>query len=694
MKKFEPKNIRNIALIGHGQTGKTMLSEAMLFGSGAITRMGTTAAGNTIMDFEAEEVKRASSISCGLAHLEWNKHRINLIDTIGDANFFTDSVNAMTAVDGAVLVICAAGGVEVQTEKAWDRAEELGLPRIMFINKMDRDRADFDTVLNEIREVFKVNPMPLQIPIGKEAGFTGIVDVLAGKAYTYKDDGSGKFTEGEIPDDLTDQVAKYRGLAIDAIADTDDELMEKVLEEQEITTEELIEGLKKGVASGSIAPVLCGSAEKNIGISQLMDLVVGGLPSPLDRPAIEAYQGEEKIELKADSGGQMAAIVFKTTIDAFAGKLTIFRVFSGSVSGDSMVYNSSKDCKERLGQLLKIFGKKQDSIDTAVTGEIVAVQKMKETATGDTLVAEGSKLRFDLLKKPATSIAYALQPKNLADEAKISTALNRLLEEDPTLEVKHDSQTKQILLAGMGQGHIELSVERLKRKYGVEIDLEMPRVPYKETIRKSVKNIEGKHKKQTGGRGQFGVCFIDVDPLSRGEGFEFLNNIVGGAIPRQWIPAVEKGIQERMAKGAIAGYPIVDFRVRLFDGKFHDVDSSEMAFKIAGSLAFKNAVVEANPCLLEPIMDIEVTVPEENTGDIMGDINSRRGRVSGAERRGKNAVIKGQVPMAEILRYEPDLRSMTSGKGSYVATFLRYDELPQHLAQKVIDAAKMEEEEE
>ena len=696
MKTFEPKLIRNVALIGHGQAGKTLLAEALLFTAGAITRLGTTAAGNTTMDVEPEEIKRRASISAGLAHVEWKKHRINLIDTVGDANFFTDTLNCLAAVDGAVLVVCAASGIEVQTEKAWDRAQELGLPTVVFVNKMNRERADFDAVLAGIRRVFGVNPMPLQIPMGKEAGFTGVVDVLARKAYAYAADGSGKFTEGDVPADLAETLQEYRSKAIDAIADTNEDLMLKVLEDQEITTEELVDGLKAGVASGKILPVLCGAADANIGAAQLLDLIVGGLPSPLDRPAIpaEPVGGGDPVEIAPDPAGPLAALVFKTVIDPFAGKLNLLRVWSGKLDADSTFYNATQDLKERIAQPVKLFGKKTEAIDGAVTREIVAVQKLKETKTGDTIAAESRKVVIPRLKFFWPGIAYAVQPRQQSDEAKVSSALQRLLEEDPTLEIRRDEQTHQILLAGMGQGHIELSVEKLKRKYGVDIDLHMPHVPYKETIRKPAKDIEGKHKKQTGGRGQYGVCYIDVEPLPRGGGFEFADNIVGGSIPRQYIPAVEKGVRERMAKGAVAGYPIVDTKVRLFDGKFHEVDSSEMAFKIAGSLAFKIGVMQADPYLLEPIMNIEITVPEEYTGDIMGDLNSRRGRVSGIDTKGKSSVVKGQVPMGEILRYEPDLRSLTSGKGYYVASFSHYEELPAHLAQKVIAESKVEEEEE
>jgi elongation factor G len=695
MKKFESKTIRNVALVGHGQAGKTMLTEALLFKSGATTRLGTTGAGNTITDFEPEEINRGASMSSGFAHLEWNKHRVNLIDTVGDANFFADTINCMAAVDAAVVVIDAAGGVEVQTEKAWERADELRLPRVVFVTRMDKDRADFDRILSEIHEVLGVIPMPLQIPIGAESGFKGVIDVLMRKAYIYKTDGSGEFSTGEVPADLADAVEEYRQRAVDAIADTDDTLMEKVLEDQAITGEELLVGLKSGVAGGTIVPVVCGSGEKNIGMAQLLDLIVEGLPSPLDRPPVTAKKpgDDEVVEIAPDPAAPVAALVFKTVLDPFAGKLSIFRVFSGTVEPDSTLLNANKDKKERISQVLKVFGKKQDSLGTAVCGEIVAVKKLDGTSTGDTLCGEGRPVRFDRVVFPPTSIAYAVKPRAQADEAKISTALQRLLEEDPTLQIRRDERSHQMLLAGLGQGHIELSIEKIRRRYSIELDLELPRVPYRETIRRSVKDVEGKHKKQTGGRGQFGVCYIDVDPMPRGTGFEFLDNIVGGSIPRQYIPAVEKGIQERMAKGAIAGYPIVDTRVRLFDGKFHDVDSSEMAFKIAGSLAFKNAVVQADPCLLEPIMTLEVTVPDEYTGDVMGDINSRRGRVSGVDSKGKYAVVKGQVPMSEILRYEPDLRSMTSGKGNYVAVFSHYEELPTHLAEKVISGAKLEEEE-
>lgn len=688
----EPSVLRNIGIFGHGSTGKTSLSEAILYCGGATTRLGRVEDGNTMMDFEAEEIRKTSSISMALGCLNWKKRHFNIIDTPGDANFIADAKNVLPAVECALLVICAASGVEVQTEKLWDICQERGLSKILFINKMDRERADFFNVLNDIRDTFKVSLMPLQIPIGKEDSYKGVVDLISQKAYEF--DAEGKPTTVDIPADMVDQVEQYRTQAIESIAENDEELMEKYLEGEELPMDKVFSVLQQGVASGEIIPVLCGSATKNKGIHQLLDFLGETVPSPLDREEFVGHKPDSDEELKriASMDAPFSALVFKTIVDPFAGKLTVFRVLSGQVEPDSSVKNTTRDTKERFGQILKLIGKKQDAIDKAVTGDIVAVAKLKDTATGDTLCDERNEpIVYDMIHFPGASLSFAIQPKSKGDEDKIMSGLTRLMEEDPTIRVTRDQQTHEIILSGMGTGHLEVTVEKLKRKFGVEVLLKTPKVPYKETI-KGKATIRYRHKKQTGGRGQFGECEIVLSPKERGTGYEFIDKIFGGSIPRQFIPAVDKGIQESMVKGVLAGYPVVDFQIELTDGKYHPVDSSEMAFKMAGSMAFKQAVQQAKPTLLEPIVKMEIIVPEENTGDIMGDLSSRRGAVSGYETKGKNTIIRATVPMAEVLRYEPDLRSMTSGKGNFIAEFSHFQEVPHEGQQKIIEASQKEKE--
>jgi elongation factor G len=692
MKVVESAKIRNVGLFGHGSSGKTSLAEALLFNAKATTRLGRVEDGNTIMDWEPEEIGKTYSINTGIGSLEWKKHRVNILDTPGGANFISDARFAMVATDLALINVCAASGVEVQTQNFWDLAIEKALPRLVFINKLDRERADFFGTLKNIQETFKVTLTPLQIPIGEEASFKGVIDLLAGKAITFV---NGEPTVGDVPSDMQAQFEEYRTKAIEAIAENDEELMMAYFEGEELSPEAIAAALKQGLTSGQIVPVLCGAASRNIAIQPLLDLIVDAGPSPLDRgPSTGVVPGtEEPVERQSSADEPFSAIVFKTIIDRHAGRLTVMRVLSGAVKPDSLMLNPNRGIKERWGQIFKVTGKEKDSIDEGVVGDIVAVAKLKETLTSDTLCDEKAPIQYDLIKIPQASINFSIQPKSQGDEEKITAGLSRLCEEDPTIGIHFDDQTKELIIAGVGQGHVEITVEKLRRKFGVEVTLSTPKVPYKETI-KQESRARHRHKKQTGGRGQFGECELVIRPKTGTETYVFIDKIVGGVIPRQYIPAVDKGVQERLARGVIAGYPLVDLEVEVVDGKFHPVDSSEAAFKMAGSMCTKKAVEGAKPCLLEPIMNMKIVAPEENTGDVMGDLSSRRGRPAGMESSGKNAVIRAQVPLAEILRYQPDLRSMTSGQGAFTMSFSHYEEVPGDIAQKIIDGAEKEDEEE
>jgi elongation factor G len=679
--------LRNVALVAHGGAGKTSLAEAMLFKAGVTTRQGRVEEGNTVMDYEPEELKRQTSISTSFAQVPWNKHDITIIDTPGDQNFFTDTKLCMQAGDAAIVVVDAVDGIKVQTEKAWEFTGEFKLAAMIFVNKMDRERADFQRALDDIRESFE-SPKPLltQLPIGKEAGFKGIVDLVTMKAYTYDD--AGKMSVADIPADMQDEAAAEREKLIENVAEADDALVEKYLEGEALSDDEIKSTLRKGIISRQFAPVLFGSANKSIGIDKLMDFIVNCMPSPVDSgPRIAKGADGSEVEKHPDKNAPFSAFVFKTVADPYAGRLSIFRVVSGTLGGDGTFYNTTKDVKERYNQLLMITGKEQKNVSQAEPGSILAVAKLKETTTGDTLCAETDKVTFETAEPIPTLITFALQPKSKGDEDKILSSLNRLLEEDQGLKIDRNMETKEILLSGSGQVHIEATIEKLKRKFNVEVNLSPPKVPYRETIKKKVR-VQGRHKKQTGGHGQFGDCWIQLEPLPRGQGFEFVDAIVGGVIPRQYIPAVEKGIVESSQRGVLAGFPCVDFKVTLDDGSYHAVDSSEMAFKIAGSLAFKKAAEQATPVLLEPIMKVQITAPDEFMGDIMGDLNGRRGRVLGMENAGKYQIINAEVPMAEILTYAPDLRSMTGGRGIYTMEFVRYDEVPSQLAEKLLAEIK------
>ena len=678
---------RNIALVSHGGAGKTSLSEVILFKTGVTNRIGRVEDGSTVMDFEPEELKRNASLSSGFAQYEWDKHTVTIIDTPGDQNFFTDTKLCMQAADGTVMLVDAVDGVKVQTEQAMEFAKDFNTPCMFFINKLDRERADFARTLQDITDSLELKPITLQLPIGSEENFNGIVDLVAMKAYIY--DESGRATAGDIPADMQDQVENEREKLIEDVAEADDELIERYLEGEELSDDDIKSALKTGVLARTFAPVLCGSAIKGIGIDLFMDSINSCMPSPLEIAPKAGTNPADSSEVMREPNPEapFSGFVFKTIADPYAGRLSIFKVVSGALGSEGNFYNATKETKERFNQLLTLNGKDQKPASEAGPGAIVAVAKLKETTTGDTLCVDSDKVLFTCADPLQPLITFALEPKSKGDEDKIFGSLSKLLEEDTALKLDRNAETKEILLSGSGQVHIEATIEKLKRKFNVEVNLHTPKVPYKETIKKKVR-VQGKHKKQSGGHGQYGDCWIDMEPMPRGSGFEFVDAIVGGVIPRQYIPAVEKGIAEACPKGVLAGFPCIDFKVTLNDGSFHQVDSSEMAFKIAGSLAFKKAAESANPVLLEPIMKVTITTPDEYMGDIMGDLNGRRGRVLGMDTAGKNQVINAQVPMSEFLTYAPDLRSMTGGRGMFTMEFSHYDEVPVQMADKIIEGLK------
>jgi elongation factor G len=682
--------LRNVGIIAHGGAGKTSLAEALLYNAKATDRMGRVDDGSSNFDYDPEEIRRKITISTSFHHYAWNKVEVTLADTPGYINFEADTRACMRVLDGAVLLVNAVSGVEVQTEKMWKFAVESDVPVVAFISKMDRERADFGKAVEEIADILRVNAVPVQLPLGREAGFKGVVDLFRMKALVYKGD-SGEFDLTDIPADVADAAKKARERLVEASAESDDALIEKYLEGAELSEEEIRKGFAAGVLTKKFLPVLCGSALRNIAIQPLLDMINYALPDPSYRKEVKGIHPKSKaaVTRAISEKAPFSAQVFKTLADPYAGKLSIFKIFSGTLTPDMSPLNSSKDASERIGQILKLEGKKQKPTGSASAGEIVAVAKFKETSTGDTLCDPKNPIVFPRPPAVEPVISFAIRPKTRNDEDKLGTSLARMIEEDPTVRFRKESQTREFILAGMGETHLEVVVEKLKRQYGVEVELRTPKIPYLETI-KGKAEAQGKHKKQTGGRGQYGDCWIRIEPLPRGKGFEYVDAIVGGSIPRQYIPAVEKGVVERLSKGVIAGYPVVDVRVTVFDGSFHTVDSSEMAFKIAGSLAFKKAALEAKPILLEPIAEMEVVVPEESVGDIIGDLNGRRGRVLGVDAHGKNQVVKVQVPLAEVLRYSSDLRSITSGRGQFTMAVSHYEEIPAAIAEKVIAESKKE----
>jgi elongation factor G len=698
MKRPETAKIRNVALVAHGSAGKTTLTEAMLFTAGATTRLGRVEDGTTTTDFDEDEIRRRISISAALAWCEWKGCKFNLVDTPGFAAFLTDARNALRVVDGAVVVVGAPDGVKVQTEKVWSTAATQDLPRVIYLSKMDRERADFTRALEDVRKNLSPKAVPVQVPIGQEAGFTGVVDLVRMRAIRFATDGSGKATEGDVPADVKPLAETQRAALVEAVAEADDRLLEKYLESGELTEAEFREGLTRGIREQKVYPVLCGAPPRNIGVSPLLDLLAETFPSPLDRPPVEGrdLKGNGPVRREVKDDAPFSALVFKTVADPYAGKVTMFRVYSGTMTSDSTIFNATKGVKERVGQLLLLRGKQQTSVEALGAGDMGVVVKLKETGTGDTLCDEKAPIRLPEISFPAPVISFAVEPKAKGDEDKMSTAFTRLREEDPTIQVRYDPQTKETVVSGMGRAHVEIVAERLKRKFGVDVTLKTPRVPYKETIKIRAREVQGRHKKQTGGRGQFGDCWIHMEPLPRGGGFEYVNQIVGGAIPRNFIPAVEKGIVEGMERGPVAGFPVVDFRVTLYDGSTHPVDSSELAFKLAGRLAFRKAVAQAKPTLLEPIMTVEVVAPGDCMGDIVGDLNSKRGRVLGVEAKGRNQAVKAHVPLAEMLEYDPRLRSITGDRGDYTMEFSHYEEVPGQIQERIVAEVKrpVEEEEE
>jgi elongation factor G len=676
----EPGKIRNVAVVGHRGTGKTSLVEAMLFQAGAVNRLGAIEQGTTTTDWDEDEQRRQMSLSAALAHLEWQGRKINLIDTPGDPGFQGDQITAFRVVEGALFVLSAVMGVEVGTSRAWERAESLDLCRVVFVNMLDRERADFFRALEQLRGQLSERCVAVHLPIGAEHEVSGIVDLLHMKAYP-SPEGQREEAPGPIRNELADQVAEYREKLLDAVVETDDALMERYLEGQELSDEEVARALKDAVTRGEIFPVACGVATKNLGTTALLDLIVEGVPSPAKKPS----------PLSVDGGGP-AAFVFKTIADPFAGRINVFRILDGTLSGDTTLLNLRTRGKERVGQLLALQGKEHEAAADFGAGDIGAVAKLKDVQTGDLLLTQERDADLPSLDFPEPVMSFAVTPKAKGDEDKVASSLRRLGEEDPTLILRRDEQTGEHLLSGMSQMHVEVAVERLKRRFGVDVDLHQPRVPYLETIRKDAR-ARHRYKKQTGGRGQFGDCEIVIEPLDGGEGYEFVDEIVGGVIAQSFRPAVDKGIQEAMRSGELAGAPVKGVRVRLVDGQQHSVDSSEMAFKIAGSMAFKEAYQKADPVLLEPIMEVDVTVPDEAVGAVNGDLNSRRGRLLGMEPAGGMTTIRAEVPMAEILTYSQSLTSLTGGRGDYHMHFARYEQVPPHVAQKVIDERSKEKEE-
>jgi elongation factor G len=690
MRVYESDNIRNVGLIGHGASGKTSLTSAMLFVSGAVNRLGRVEDGNTVTDWEDEEIERKISISSALAYAEWNKHKLNLLDTPGYRPFLNDTRLALRVADAAVVLVDAVAGVEVQTEKVWEFADEFDLPRIIVVNKLDRDNASFQRALDSIAEVFGRAPIPIQLPLGLERDFSGILNLISNKAYRFERDGSGKFKEVESPEALRAQAGQHRDKLIERVAESSDELMEKYFAHGTLEGDDLIQGFRKAFAERSIMPILAASATLNIGVPQVLDAIVDFFPAPTRRKVHGVHpKTKEPVERAVSSQEPLAAYVFKTVADPFTGRISMLRIYSGVMKSDTQYYNQSKEKPEKFGPLQALQGKATTPLGEAQAGDLIAVTKLKETTTGDTLCDPAHPILFPAVEMPEPSITFAIEPKSRGDEDKISSALARITEEDPAIKYHRDPQTKQLLLSGTGQLHVEVTVAKLRKRYGVEVLLKTPKIPYRETIRGRA-DVQGRHKKQTGGHGQFGDCRIKLEPLPRGANFEFVDEIFGGAIPRNYIPAVEKGIQDAATRGFLAGYPVVDFRVTLYDGSYHPVDSSELAFKVAGSLAFKKGMEEAHPVLLEPIMNVEIYAPQEYAGDIMGDLTSRRGRLQGIDVKRGTQVIKAQVPMAEMVTYAPVLTSMTGGRGSYHMEFSHYDEVPAHVAQKIIEEARKE----
>jgi elongation factor G len=688
MKVYEGKDVRNIGIVGHGHSGKTSLVAAFLYTTGATSRFTRADDGTTITDFDEEEVARKISITTSLAHVEWKNTKLNFLDTPGYNIFINDAKASLLAADAALVVVDGVSGVEVQTEKTWNFAVEYGLPRIVLINKLARERSDFKRTLANVQEVLGAQAVAVQLPIGSEKDFKGVVDLIGRKAYTYQHDGNGKGQPGEIPAGLAADVESACEALMEAVAECDDELLNEYLENLTLPPEKILAGLRKGVAEGKIFPVLCGSGLHNVGTDLWLDFLQEYVPPPTARGEMKGKDSEgNEISYKISDSEPLSLFVYKTIADPFSGRVSYFKVVSGILKNDDTIYNYDRGHQERFARIGLVYGKDLTPVTQVHAGDLAAVAKLKDTLTGDSLGDKTHPIHYPKAAIPIPSIAYAIAPKTRQDEDRLSTGIHRILEEDSTLQFYRDPQTKEFLLAGNGQQHLEIVVSKLKKKYHVDVELHSPKIPYRETIRGSA-DVQGRHKKQTGGHGQFGDCKIRMEPLERGKKFEFVNEIFGGAIPKNYIPAVEKGILEAAEKGPLAGCPVVDFRVVLYDGSYHDVDSSELAFKLAGRKAFRAAMGLAKPTLLEPIMHAEIVAPMDFAGDLMGDLNSRRGRIQGMETKGTNQIIKAQVPMAEMLTYANDLTSMTQGRGAFTMEFGHYDFVPQQLADKVIAAAK------
>ncbi|MBB4664602.1 elongation factor G [Conexibacter arvalis] len=677
--------IRNVALVGHRGSGKTSLHEALLFTAGAVNRLGQVTEGTTFSDADPDEKARQMSISAALASFEWQDRKVNLIDTPGEPSFVADALGSLRVCESAIFVVNAVMGVEVSTTRLWQRAAELDLARLLFVNMLDRERADFARTLDALKAAFGPHVVATEIPIGREHEVSGVIDLVDMKAYAYDGDGRDNCREIPIPAELADEAQAYRERLMDEVSENSDALMERYLEGDEISHQEIVDALKEGTNHGALFPVTCGVATRNLATNRLLDAIVEDLPSPVKHGGLEVAG----MTLEPDEEADLYAYVFKTRADPFAGRINLFRVYQGVIEHDSHVLNTRAHAKERIGQLLTFNGRETVHADAFGPGDVGAVAKLKETRAGDWLAARDEPISMPAIPLPAPVMAFSIEPKTKGDEEKVFTALRRLQEEDPTIDLHRDEQTGEQIVAGLSQIHVEVVIARLRERFGAEVTLKPPRVPYRETIRAGAK-AHGRHKKQSGGRGQFGDCRIEVEPLAPGEGFEFVNQIRGGAIPGGFIPAVERGVVEAMEHGAVAGYPVKDVRVRLVDGAYHSVDSSEMAFKVAGSLAMREALEQARPVLLEPVMQVTVTVPEDSVGDVIGDLNSRRGRPLGMEPAGGMTEVRAEVPMAEMLSYAPDLRAITGGQGEFSMEFLRYEELPPHLAGRVVEQAREE----
>jgi elongation factor G len=685
MKDYQTQQLRNICLIGHGGTGKTTLSEVILYDCKEIDRIGKVEEGTTTTDYDSEEKKRQISISAAMAPVEWKSNKINIVDTPGYFDFVGEVIESLRAADAALITVCAVSGVQVGTEKVWDLCKEYNKPRAVFINKIDRENADFDKVLSQLKDRFGISVVPLQIPIGKESGFKGIVDIIKMKSKTF--DGKA-IVEGDVPADLEDAVNDFRSSITEVVAENDESLLDKYFSEGELSDEELVSGLRNGIAKGDIVPVFCGSALANKGIQTLLEAIVDYMPSPADVKALEGINPKTNVKenREASTNAPFSAFVFKTIADPYVGKLSMFRVLSGSISSDSSIYNSSQDKNEKVGTLYLLKGKNQSAVGKLSAGDIGAVAKLSVTVTGDTLSDAAKPIKYNPMEFPQPCISMSVKPKSKGDEDKISSGLTKLAEEDPTFKVSRDVENAETIISGVGELHLEVIARKLQNKFGADVTLDLPKIPYRETIRKTA-DVQGKHKKQSGGHGQFGDVHIKFEPNPEGTDFKFVDQIVGGVVPRQYIPAVEKGLRECIIRGVLAGYPVVGLKTTLHYGSYHPVDSSEMAFKVAASLAYKKGMKEAGPVLLEPIMHIEVTVPDEYMGDIIGDLNKKRGKVLGMEPQDGKQVVIAEVPHAEVFRYATDLRSMTQARGSFTMKFERYEDVPTNISSKIIEEA-------